>query len=92
MRDLFYPGRSVIHATNGMAATSHPLSTATAVNILNDGGNAAGTRSRLKPLPFGTFIADFGRLRDCTDPKSAAQRASRLAKNMTVRWSDCSCR
>ena len=40
MRDLFYPGRSVIHATNGMAATSHPLSTATAVNILNDGGNA----------------------------------------------------
>ena len=40
MRDLFYPGRSVVHATNGMAATSHPLSTATAVNILNDGGNA----------------------------------------------------
>jgi gamma-glutamyltranspeptidase/glutathione hydrolase len=40
MRNLELPGRSPVHATNGMAATSHPLSTMTAVKVLQDGGNA----------------------------------------------------
>lgn len=40
MRDLERPGRSPVHAINGMAATSHTLSTATAVDILRRGGNA----------------------------------------------------
>ena len=40
MRDLFLPGRSTVHAPNGMAATSHPLSTSTALKILLSGGNA----------------------------------------------------
>ncbi|MCC2095918.1 MAG: gamma-glutamyltransferase, partial [Hyphomicrobiales bacterium] len=40
MRDLERPGRSPAHATNGMAATSHTLSTATAIDILRRGGNA----------------------------------------------------
>jgi len=40
MRPLDQPGRSTVHAANGMAATSHPLSTITAINILQSGGNA----------------------------------------------------
>jgi gamma-glutamyltranspeptidase/glutathione hydrolase len=40
MRALDQPGRSTVHATNGMAATSHPLATITAINILQAGGNA----------------------------------------------------
>ena len=40
MRDLQSPGRSPVSAPNGMASTSHPLSTQTAVRILQDGGNA----------------------------------------------------
>ena len=40
MRHLEYPGRSPVAAPHGMASTSHPLSTQTAVTILQDGGNA----------------------------------------------------
>ena len=40
MRDLELPGRSPVHGVNGMAATSHTLSTATAIDVLRRGGNA----------------------------------------------------
>jgi len=40
MRDLSRPGRSPVLSRNGMAATSHPLASQTAIRILNDGGNA----------------------------------------------------
>ncbi|MFD0916100.1 gamma-glutamyltransferase [Pseudahrensia aquimaris] len=40
MRDLELPGRSPVHAKNGMAATSHTLSTQTAIDVLKAGGNA----------------------------------------------------
>ena len=40
MRNLELPGRSPVMSMNGMAATSHPLATVTAVNVLRDGGTA----------------------------------------------------
>ena len=40
MRDIQYPGRSVVMATDAMVATSQPMATAAALQILGRGGNA----------------------------------------------------
>ncbi len=40
MRNIQYPGRSPVMSSEVMAATSQPLATATALQVLRDGGNA----------------------------------------------------
>lgn len=40
MRSFHFPGRSSVHAQHAMVATSHPLSSLTAIEVLKKGGNA----------------------------------------------------
>ena len=40
MRDIHFPGRSVVMATQGMVSTSQPMATQAGLDVLKNGGNA----------------------------------------------------
>lgn len=93
MRNFQLPGRSAAYAVNGMAATSTPLSTLAAIDVLRAGGNAADAAVTASAVQCVTEPGSTGIGGDCfalvgtPDGKVTGLNASgRSAKAATPDW------
>ena len=94
MRSLQQPGRSPVLAPEGMASTSHPLSTQAAVTVLREGGNAMDAALAACAVQGVVEPASTGIGGDCfclyseggSDKIVALNGSGRAPINLTANW------
>lgn len=81
VRNFELPGRSPVYTTTAMAATSHPLSTLSAMNVLRAGGNAVDAALAACAVQCVVEPGSTGVGGDCFMLYSPAGRADVIAYN-----------
>ena len=91
-RPLTMAGRSIVYAPNGVAATSQPLATTAAIEVLEHGGNAidaavtaAGVLAVVEPMMTGPGGDMFALVWSAKEKKLVALNASGRAGSLMTR-------